>query len=333
MKTIEQFRDYCSQEMATDLLFLERERRRAWFKLSVVGIVAGCVGWFILDYMQNNEYISGGKPSLIAGGCLLAAVLVIVGVASRFLAREYKSAFKLLVMSGLIKFLDPNLQYDPNGYISGGIYGMANLFRQQAERYSGKDLVSGRIGNTPIDFSEVHSEYAIRRNHATNWVTIFHGLLFVSDFRGGSAGQTLVLQDVAQNLLGKLGQALQSIAPPVGKLVKFDDAEFERLFVVYSEDENLARTVLTPALMQRMVEFRNKYHVFPQLSFTGTRFIISLPFRRWSPCEAPLFGSIVNFANFGKYLEYIETGAGIIEDVSSTARAGAQKQPAMAATC
>ena len=163
MKTIDQFKDYCMREMSSDLAILEKIRSGVHGKLLAAAALLACAGMGLLFWMQRAEYIAGIKATLIAAGCILFVVLVILGLLPNFLMREYRSAFKMSVMDKLIKFLDPNLQYDPFSFVSGGVYSMANLFRQQAERYSGSDLVKGRLVEMPVEFSQVHSEYYTRQ--------------------------------------------------------------------------------------------------------------------------------------------------------------------------
>jgi len=319
METIDQFKDYCLREMSEDLLVLERMRRSIHIKLLAVAVAAFCAGAFLINYIQQHEIISGTKAALIAAGCVGFFVLIITAAVSQFINKEYGSAFKLSVMCKLVQFLDASLQYDPTGFVSEGLYALSKLYRQQVERYSGGNLVKGCLGKVDVTFSEVLSEYYIKRKGGKNWIPIFSGLLFVADFHRNFAGQTLVLTDVAEKLLGKIGRALQSIDAPVGSLVKFDDAEFEKYFAVYSDNEEQAGNILTPVLMSRMVDFRKKSRSRIQLSFTGSRVFVAVPFNK-SPCRAPLFGPIINFSRFERYFENIELAVGVIQDINHNTR-------------
>ncbi len=326
MKTIEQFKDYCVREMASDLAILEKIRSGVHGKLLAAAALLACGGMGGLFWMQQAEYIAGIKATLIAAGCILFVALVILGLLPKVLMREYNSAFKMSVMDKFVKFLDANLQYDLFGFVSGGAYSMSNLFRQQAERYSGSDLVKGRLGNIPVEFSRVHSEYYTKRGKHHSWVTIFKGLFFVADCNKNFSGQTILLPDVAQNLLGKLGQALQSMLPPVGQLIKFDDAEFEKYYVVYSENEAQARYILSPALMSRIIEFRKKYRsAWVRISFTGSHVFVALSHEQ-NFCDPGLFGPIINFAKVEQLLEYISFAIGVAEEVNRDNRTAAPRE-------
>ncbi len=316
MKTIEQFKDYCIRELNSDLAVLEKIRSRVHSKLITTAVIAGSIGMAILFLLQQKEYIVGIKPTVIAAGVILFVCFVIVALLSRQFAREYRAAYKMSVMDKFAKFLDVNLQYDPSDFVSGGVYSMANLFKQQAERFSGSDLVKGKIGDIHVEFSQVHSEYYHKGGKSSRWVTIFKGLFFVFGSNKNFSGQTIVLPDVAQNLLGKVGVVLQSLIPQLGQLVKFDDVEFEKYFVVYSENESQARAILSPALMQRAVEFRKKNRTtYLRLSFAGSGIFVAFSLQE-SFCEPQLFGPIINFTKIDQYLEYISFALGIVEEVN-----------------
>ena len=173
----------------------------------------------ILFWLQQKGSVVGIQNTLLAAFGILFVCFIIVALLSSFLAREYHTAYKMSVMDKFVKFLDPNLQYDPFGFVSGAVYSMSDLFQRQAERYSGSDLVKGGLCEIPMEFSRVHSEYYTKRGKHHSWVTIFKGLLFVADSRQNFSGRTIVLPDFAQGLLGSLGQKLQSLMPPVGRLV------------------------------------------------------------------------------------------------------------------
>ena len=69
-------------------------------------------------------------------------------------------------------------------------------------RYTGDDYVKGKIGDTYIEFSEIHSEYKTQNNKQTTWHIIFKGLFFIANFNKNFKSETLVLPDVAQKAFG-----------------------------------------------------------------------------------------------------------------------------------
>ncbi|MFO0746192.1 MAG: DUF3137 domain-containing protein [Myxococcota bacterium] len=225
---------------------------------------------------------------------LIVGVLVIAPQVKVYVAR-----FKDEVMRRVIAFIDPNLAYDPKGRIEQSTFRESGIFRHGIDRYQGDDLVAGKVGATALRFSEVHAEYRTTSTDSkgrttTHWHTIFHGLFFQADFNKHFAGRTYVRTDVAERLFGAIGQALQGISFGPTELVKLEDPEFERAFVVHSTDQQEARYILSPSLMSRIVEFRRAAGREIQLSFVSSSVFVAVPFKGelfepkiWKPLTDP----------------------------------------------
>lgn len=80
----------------------------------------------------------------------------------------------------------------------------------------------------------------------TSWVTVFRGQCLRFDFHKEFHGETLVLRDAGMfnSFSGKKGL----------KRARLEDPVFEKAFEVYTTDQVESRYLLTPDLMQRMVE-------------------------------------------------------------------------------
>jgi hypothetical protein len=128
-----------------------------------------------------------------------------------------------------------------------------------------------------------------------------------------------VLPDTAEKLFGFIGKALQGWNKSHGDLVKLEDPEFEREFVVYGSDQIEARYILSPALMQRIMEFKNKVGTKVHLSFVRSWVNIAIPFERdlW---ETSLLGKALDFKQIGEYHRDLELAFGIVEDLNLNTR-------------
>lgn len=187
--------------------------------------------------------------------------------------KEWASLFKWRVIPELVKFVNPDFNYEPQNGIHQKECYMSGLFKQNIDKYSSEDLIYGKVGETDLRCSEVHA-IEIREstdskgNRTRTEHTIFRGVFVIADFHKEFHGQTVVLPDVEQAFLGRFGQFFQGLASKLGltqgQLVKLEDPEFEKLFKVYSSDQIEARYILSPSMMQRIVEFRKKqtHHVF-----------------------------------------------------------------------
>ena len=273
-------------------------------------------------------------PGTFAPVVPFAIVVLYVGIGYARAHRGYQERYKDEVVRRVVKSLNPGLSYSPYGSISRAEFDTAAFFRQDIDRFHGEDLVEGLIGETTIRFSELHVEDKRQRgsgkNRRTEWVTVFRGLFVVADFPKRFKGRTIVLPDAAQRMLGGLGQTLQSMNFTRGQLIKLEDPEFERLFVVYSDDQIEARYLLSTSLMQRILDLRSKLGHQLYLSFANARLYLAVPSNRNRLEPIPLLQLLsygratatedAVLTRIAEYVTDLTTTLGIVEDLNLNRR-------------
>jgi hypothetical protein len=257
-----------------------------------------------------------------------AAVTAVIGVGGgrfvyRFLVSEYVFQFKTSVIGKIVAFIDPKLEYWPKGHIEQTQFVASSIFARTPDRLRGDDHVKGVVGATSIEFSEIHAEYKTEsrsgRGRKQQWHTIFKGLFFIADFNKHFSGRTMVLPDTAEKLFGGAGTFLQRIDKSRGELVKLEDPEFEKLFVVYGDDQIEARYVLSTSLMERIVKFRKKTGRPIYLSFVGARVYVGVSYRE-ALFEPRVFSTIVDFKSAEGYFDDLHLALGIVDDLNLNTR-------------
>jgi len=313
------FRQYYDEELLPTLQQFEARRQgivRCFVTTVIVAVVvAGGAGLVTLAAHTS--------PAIFA-------VAAVVGVAAVVLAwflltRGFVLDFKHAVIAPIVKFCDESLTYSPKTHISRSVFRASRIFQHSIDRYSGEDHVHGKIGATAIEFSEVHAEYKTRhrdskgRTH-TQWHTIFKGLFFIADFNKHFTGCTVVLPDMAERTFGWLGKKLQewNVARS-GQLVKLEDPEFEKLFVVYGDDQIEARYILSPSLMRRITDFRNKTGKPIALSFVGSNVNLAITTGK-NMFEPRLFSPLTDFSMATEYLADLGLAVGIVEELNLNTR-------------
>ena len=237
--------------------------------------------------------------------------------------KDYYSAFKQQVIRQIIHFIDDTLTYSPSDCIRQGRFEECGIFRTHIDRYRGDDLVTGKRGSTDMKFSEVHAEYKTTTTDSkgrtqTHWHTIFKGLLFSADFNKHFSVSTYVLTDRAEKLFGSFGTKFQKFSGH-GDLVKLEDPEFEKSFVVYSSDQTEARYILSSSLMKRILDYKIKSRKNIQLSFVSSRLFVAVPYGK-DLFEPKLFGEITNFESVEEYYNDLKLVLKLIEDLNLNTR-------------
>ncbi len=301
-----------------DLKKLETVRKRVVRRLKFLFAIAAAA--FLLSLAIDRGFGLSGSFPITVGILLVPAVTFLY----RFLISGYVYDFKTNIIKRIVGYIDPGLTYTPTGHVPRWQVVASRIFSRHPDRVSGDDLVEGRVGETNMQFSEIHAE-ARRESRFSGdsgrerRSTIFRGLFFVADFNKKFGGKTLVLPDTAEQVFGVMGSYFQSLNATRGELVKMEDPEFEKYFVVYGDDQVEARYILSTSLMQRITEFRRKTGRRICLSFMGSHVYVAIPYRR-RLFEPRVFRSILGFEGIEHYLEDFEVFTGIVEDLNLNTR-------------
>jgi len=290
--------------------------------LAVLVVLA--LAMFLAARAIPHRHLSFGLPFLVVTLFATIFTSVICLVAFSACVGPYRRRFKQRVIGRLVGFAEEGLSYDPKGYIPEDEFRRSRIFESRIDRYSGEDLVYGKIGKTEIRFSEIDAERehtsrdAEGKTHTHN-ETIFNGVLLIADFNKDFRGQTLVLPDVAQRLLGSFGQRLQAISRPGMELVRLEDPEFEKEFVVYGTDQIEARYILSPALMQRILQFKRKTASTIYISFVESRLYLAIETKK-NLFEPRLFSSLLDTSFIEDYYQQLAMLIGVVDDLNLNTR-------------
>lgn len=320
MKTEEELQRYYNSTLLPELGVLEEKRKQVAGKLFIAGAlifgVIGGTGLFLFFLPQDKDL-----RILYGAGFICIAVW---GLVYHYLIRDYAREFKGKVIEKIIHFIDENLKYEKDLFIPESAFMSSRIFRRASDRYRGDDYVSGKIGTTDIKFSEIHAEYKTETRDSkgrrqTQWHTIFKGLFFIADFNKNFKGETVVLPDTAERLFGHVGTMLQSWNTSRGELIKLEDPEFEKLFVVYGDDQIEARYILSTSLMKRMTEFKKKIKNQVHFSFVGSKIFAAISYQK-SLFEPRVFKTVMDFKPIQEYFEDLELAVGMVDDLNLNRR-------------
>ena len=318
MKTIEELKEFYTNELSADLQQMEQKRKQVMQNTMITVGVIGVLGLIVAGVM-----VSQGAPPPVFIFVLIGCV-IIGAIAFSFIGKGYKREFKQRIIPKIVQFAEPGLSYHPQQMIDEHTFKGSKLFTQGIDRYSGEDLVRGRVDKTDIVFSEVHAEYKTTSTDSkgrsqTHWHTIFRGLFFIADFNKHFQGQTLVLPDSAEKLFGGFGKMLQSWNIGRPDLIKLEDPEFEREFVVYGSDQIEARYILSTSLMRRILDFKQKTGTKIYLSFVGSKVFVAVPINR-DMFEPKYFSSVSDFSPILDYYRDLTFAIGIVDDLNLNTR-------------
>jgi type IV secretory pathway VirB2 component (pilin) len=317
-KSASDFAHFYATSLLRELKELDKVRKSVLGKVKILIAVTG--GIVLTSAVIDVAYEFHRTMVLVTAVICFAAGSFLY----KFLISGYVEAFKVRVIKKIVEFVDPALTYWPYGHISAVQFNSSRIFERYPDRMTGGDLVQGEVGLTRIEFSEVHAEQRSettdnRGRHRASYSTVFKGLFFLADFNKKFYGKTVVLPDTAERLLGGIGSFLQSMNRSRGELVKIEDPEFERYFVVYGDDQIESRYVLSPSLVRRILNFRKKTGKRMYLSFVGSQVFVAVAYRR-PLFEPKVFSSITGFNCVKEYFQDLELALGMVDDLNLNTR-------------
>ena len=300
---------------------LEPERRKTWLALGAAWAALVVPSLFLgawMVHLGGGWFYLVGLPLAAAG---LAAWL------SPSLVYPFKHEFKRKVIQPLMRELLRDVDYAPLGSVGPFDLEASQLFSLPVSGVDGEDLVIGRHGDVEVKFSEVvgyseigpHGRATLLRPSSdadprTKQI-VFRGLFFVAEFNKPARGQVVVYPDALEGALGPLAAALQPRRDS-SKLVhvRMEDPRFERYYSVYASDPETAHYVLTPALMERLAEFRRKVGAPVAFSVVYGKLYMAVASRK-NLLEPPLFGPLASPKIFRGYLEDVGLFLSLVEEL------------------
>ncbi|WP_461788606.1 DUF3137 domain-containing protein [Pedobacter sp.] len=291
-------------ELEVARLHIAQQHTRAYWS---IGIGVACV---FAGYAFGFPEI--GLAFLIIG---VLAGMVIFGLVSKETS-QYKLDFKYNVIGAALKQFGEDLRIEPDSGISERDFIDSYLFSQKPDRYKTEDLVYGKLDKTQIHFAEVHAEYKTTNGKQTNWHTIFKGIVFCADFNKRFNGLTIVRPKgfsigigkwISKNVLGNK------------RIVELENVDFDKMFITESGDQVEARYILTPSMMEKLLEL-NQYANSPiSVSFVWSNVYIAFPLNH-NYFEAPIFKSLLNADVLEKDLNILRLMRHVVEELDLNTR-------------
>jgi hypothetical protein len=311
MKSVSELTDFYYKELYPSLKELEENRKHILSQLTWYGSI-GMVAFAIVA-LWIGKHFTLFHPLMIG---VVIGVIALGSLLYRFMTSGYAKDFKAKIITPLIHAIDPHLIYNPDFMISQHLFERSDLFQQNIDRYSGNDYVKGSIEGVPLEFSDLHAEYKTRDSKGrTQWHTLFRGLFLVAEFNKHFKSKTIILPDRAERIFGALiGGWLQSINFSRNDLIRLDDPEFEKHFVVYGSDPIEARYILSHSMMKRILDFQRRVSHPLFISFVHNHIHVAIGTGK-DLFEPALFTSLLDYKQAMEYVNTLQNTIGLVEEL------------------
>lgn len=290
-----------------ELLRLKTRKRRMLTWVFTLAALIICVALFMT---------APGAGAIV----VLFSPLVILAIGLWGTIKKFKRAYKQRIITAMIQAVNPGLTYNMSSCVPKATFSLGGIFTQRADRYTGEDCINGRIGQTDVTMSELHCQYRTTDSKGrTQYHTFFKGLYMVADFHKNFTGKTVVLPDTSERLFGGFGRWLQKINFTRGQVIYMENPEFEKQFVVYGDDQIEARYILTPNMIERIMELRRKLDCKLYLSFVNSTVHVAIHWQR-NLLEPEMNESVLDTNNLREPYDELAMCFGLVDDLNLNTR-------------
>lgn len=319
MRTKEEFNHYYDQELHSKVERIAQKRANVVLELRkyrLFAILLASIYTVLIFVLFDN--VLAFFPFVIIGVVMISYVFYYRHVWQMQVGMNRQ--IKQTILPDLLTFIHPELTYDKDGKIEESDFLASNLFGQQAMGfYQGDDLIKGFVGDTYIEFSELNVQSSAEKSTGkANYQHTFQGLFFIMDFNKSFDGTLYVLPKSVQTHLSQLVGDTTTTDGKQMDLVTLENSLFNDAFRVRATDQILARYVLTPALMESIMAYKEKSDYYPMFSFSNGVLYLALSTHR-THFEFQLNKGI-NRETLRTHFEDINLALGMVDELQLNAR-------------
>lgn len=228
------------EECAPALRVLESERRRA-VRFMAVAVAIGAAAAVAAGAVLAN--FGAGPVVIFAFAAIVIVALCVGGAPVMTVSRKAKRALLHPALSAL-GMRHQEKDFDPPAL--DALRGFSLLPGYDDSSFE------DRIDGDGFALCEAHLTKQVKTKSGTTTVTKFRGLIGYIVHPAKALGQTVLARDMG---------FFNTLAAPRGmKRAGLVDSRFEKTFEVWTTDQVEARYLVTPVVMERLLELESKFH-------------------------------------------------------------------------
>ena len=308
--------DLLGNEIKSALDSLEQIRKRLLKHYYISCFICIFVASIVYLIVNNIPYFSIRLVLIPIGFLSIAGPLVLIEPEQK----KYQRKFQERVISRIIRHVHPDLHYYPDSYLTEEYFLESKLYDKEAGYYCGSNYISGNIGKTFVEFSEIsamekHQKISLFNKGEYEYETIFNGIFLALDFNKVFNGYTIVFPvSIDDDPLFRIKNFFRKLSSK-GEHVTLEDIEFNELFTVFANDQVEARYILTPSLMKRIKEFYKNTGCDLRMSFVNSKVYVTIP-SQYKILTPKLFNPINDYSEIQKYFNTILLIIRIVEELN-----------------
>ena len=189
---------------------------------------------------------------------------------------NFKEQYVEKIVRTLMYKVDSSLTYAPTKGISRDVFNNSGILSIKPEYYRSKGLIQGNINQTTFRFANVHASSSDSAGGGPKTKTLFKGIFYEADFKSPCKNDLYIVTVSATNFMGKLGEWIKENNLYRPNLVNIDDDVFNKIFVVYGNNEAEAHLMLSPEIRAKLIALYKETMASVNLSIVNSKIYIAI---------------------------------------------------------
>ena len=283
--------------------FINAEVARVRGRIMIVASVVAVLGLVVYGMLWNN---GARDPRFV----LFGAAGIVIAFAM-WEHRKLSKTYKHIVVRRVVSALGQGLTYSADSRFTKRDFLDMDLFNLRVEQWRAEDEVCGRRNAVTYSILEAKATRTEGSGKNRRTITIFKGVIVRLDFNKHFHGHTVVVPNSESQILG--GLFGESSSRRSKDLCRMENVEFEDAYSVYSTDQQEARYILTPKLMDLIMRARTRLNAGLRMSFHDNSVFVTLP-DSGDRFELKLFGAKVTpESTVGELCQVVQLAEDLIE--------------------
>jgi hypothetical protein len=221
----------------------------------------------VSSVMWNRGYTDPRFP-------IVGAVLIVL----LFGAQQWRAlnkSYKRILVTRVAAALGQGMTYSAESRFTKRDFIEMDLFEKTVEKWHAEDEVGGRKNVVTYSILEAKATATEGSGKNRRTVVVFKGSIVRLDFNKNFLGHTVVVPDSESKILGGLfGESKSRRRKDICRL---ESVDFEKLYSVYGTDQQEARYLLTPKMMELIIEAQRVLGSDLRLSFHDNSVFVTIP--------------------------------------------------------
>jgi hypothetical protein len=204
----------------------------------------------------------------------LFGALVVSAMVAGYEQSKLSKTYKQVVVGRIVQALGQGLTYSAESRCTRDRFIAMDLFHKRTEKWTAEDEICGHKNAVPFSLFEARATRTEGSGKSRHTVIIFKGLIVQLDFNKNFHGHTVIVPDSESQIMGGLFGESESRGRK--ELCHMDNVTFEKTFSVYSSDQQEARYLLTPKMMDLILATQSSFGAI-RCCFQDSSMVITIP--------------------------------------------------------